>query len=84
MGKYMPLTEWLKRQPRSSVELTFARIEEIIGDALPPNAREYLRGWDNTPGSAINDSFYSAGWETVMVDLENGRVKFQRRKIGRF
>jgi hypothetical protein len=81
MGKYTPLTDWLRKQPGKNVTLSFDQIEQIIGDSLPPNAREYLRGWDNTSGSAINDSFLDAGWKTAMVDIENEKVKFQRREV---
>ena len=78
MGKYAPFTEWLRKQPQGSVLLTFAQIERIISSDLPPNTRKYFRGWDNTRGGALNDSFLNAGWKTLMVDLENGKVKFQR------
>ncbi len=79
MGKFTALTGWLRKRPGNSVELTFAQIEEIIEADLPPNAREYFAGWDNRHGSAINDSFLSVGWKTVMIDLENEKVKFQRK-----
>lgn len=78
MSKYAPLGKWLRQQPQNSVTLTFAQIEGIIGDYLPSNTREYFRGWDKTPGSALNDAFLNAGWKTVMVDMENEKVKFQR------
>ncbi len=78
MSKYTPLTDWLRKQPGKSVTLSFDQIEQIIGDSLPPNTQKYLAGWDNRWGGAINDSFLNAGWKTVMVDLENKKVKFQR------
>ena len=78
MGKYDPLTTYLKKQQGNSVVLTFAKIEEIIGDYLATGEREYFTGWDNRRGGAVNDSFLNAGWKTVMVDLENEKVKFQR------
>ena len=78
MSKYAPLTEWLKRQSKDSIVCTFTEIEEIINDDLPPNARKYFAGWDNTRGNVLNDAFLNAGWKTVMVDMENEKVKFQR------
>lgn len=87
MGKYTPLTEWLNRQPGNDVTVTFAQIEEIIGDNLPPAARRYLntnlyslRFWDNLAGASESDARLNAGFQTIMVDMENEKVKFQRIK----
>jgi hypothetical protein len=42
MGKYTPLTQYLKRQSGNSVELTCERIQAIISPAkLPPSTRKY-------------------------------------------
>ena len=85
MGKYTPLTEWLKRQPGDSVVLTFADIERIIGGKLPDCARKYvktalvsLRFWDNLAGASESNARLKAGFQTVMVDMENEKVKLQR------
>lgn len=79
MGKYTPLTEWLGRQPGPSVELTFAEIERILNAKLPPTSRQHFTSWDNRSGG-IQNAWLNAGWETVMVDLENEKVKFQRQQ----
>lgn len=42
MGKYTPLTQYLKRQSGNSVTLTCDQIQAIISPAkLPPPARKY-------------------------------------------
>jgi len=77
MGKYEPLKKWLRGQPETSVELTFAEIERILNDKLPPTSRRHFTSWDNRAG-VIQDAWLNAGWKTLMVDLENEKVKFQR------
>ena len=77
MGKYAPFTEWLKRQPQDNVSLTFSKIEEIINDNLPSCARRSFRPWDNVLGTSLCEAWLNAGFQTVMVDLENEKVKFQ-------
>lgn len=80
MGKYTPLENYLRRQPPSTIQvvLTFAKIEGIIGDKLPPASRKWFRFWENGPGTVQSAAWHNAGWKTVMVDLENEKVKFQR------
>jgi len=87
MGKYTPLTAFLKSQRGASVVLTFAQVERIIADKLPPCARKYrntglisLRWWDNLKGATEADARLAAGFQTVMVDMENEKVKLRRIK----
>jgi len=86
--KYAPLTQFLNNQPGNSVCLTFKQIEKIIAPAkLPPCARKYintglisLRWWDNLDGASESKARLEAGFQTVMVDMENEVVKLQRIK----
>jgi len=62
----------------SRANLCISYIEEIINDKLPENAKKFFTSWDNiTPG--MQNCWIDAGWKTVMVDLENERVKFRRK-----
>jgi len=80
MSKYEPFGQWFKHQSPSTKEvvLTFADIEEIISDTLPSGARKNFTSWANFH-SQLQDSWLNADWRTVMVDLENERVKFKRK-----
>ena len=78
MSKYTPFGVWLRKQPQNSVVLTFAEIEKIISGDLPPTAHKNFTFWANIRGSSLQESWLDAGWKTVMVDLENEKVKFQR------
>ena len=79
MAKYKPLTEFLKSRPENSVVLAFADIEEIIGDKLPPGAHRWFTAWDNR-SAALQDGWLNAGWETIMVDMENETVRLKRTR----
>jgi hypothetical protein len=87
MGKYTALTSYLQSRTENCVTLTFDRIEEIIGATLPSCARNYvntgyycLRFWDNVAGAAESNARLNAGFQTVMVDMENEKVRFCRIK----
>jgi hypothetical protein len=47
MAKYDPLRDFLAGLPRAQnrATLSFARVEELIGEALPPSARTYDDWW---------------------------------------
>ena len=78
MSKYTPFTEWLKRQPQDNVTLTFDKIEGIINDNLPSCARISFRPWDNVSGTSLCEAWLNAGFQTVMVDMENETVRLKR------
>lgn len=87
MGKYTGLEQFLKKQPGSSVTLSFTDVERTISpEILPRSARKdksglySLRWWDNVPGSAETDAWLNAGFQVVMLDIENEKVKFMRKK----
>ncbi len=80
MGKYTPLAEFLKSQPKDSVELVFADIERHIAEKLFPSAHKSFRFWDNEQGnSSLYTCLYNVGFEVVMVDFENENVRFKRK-----
>jgi hypothetical protein len=85
LGKYTPLYNWLVDQgeDKTSIELSFKRIEEIIGDALPKSALEYSAWWldrsENTTHSQAK-SWLEAGWQIEQVDLTAQQVYFTRAK----
>ncbi len=79
MGKYTPLEEFLKRQSGDSVVLTFDEIEKIIGKPLPDSARRHFQNWDyRPPGISLSNAWHNAGFQVVMVDMENETVRLKR------
>jgi hypothetical protein len=77
---YSPLNRWLGARPDATAELTFRRIEEILGRALPQSAQSYREWWANTAQSPQGRAWLDAGWTVSDVSLNGRRVTLQRRK----
>ena len=82
--KYEPLLRFLQaRFDRSSIRLTFAEINDILGFALPRSARDHQAWWSNTrQGHSHAAAWLDAGWKTAMLDLAGERVTFVRGEHG--
>jgi hypothetical protein len=79
MSKYTPLRDFLQKQRREEVRLTFAEIERLIGGSLPPSARKHRAWWSNNPSnSVITEAWLNAGFRTEQVDMAQGRLVFHR------
>jgi len=76
MAKYDKLTQWLAKP---KLPLTFAEIEKIIGEALPPSASQYRPWWGNEvkPSARQCRAWLDAGWKVDSVDLKARRVIFK-------
>ncbi len=78
MGKYEPLSEFLASQPGEKVAMSFARIEDVLGAALPPSKRQRAF-WSNNPhNNVMTKEWLAAGFETESVDVANERLVFRR------
>lgn len=77
-GKYRPLWEWLRQQRRSSVEVSFAEVEDILGFALPPSSRTHPPHWHGYKGSAVARAIIDAGWRSRHLNLAAEQVTFVR------
>ena len=79
-GKYSPLNLYLTRRAKYGeyVTLTFKRIEEIIGDNLPPSAFKNKSWWSNTRNRSQSEAWISAGWRVEEVNLNEELVVFRR------
>lgn len=82
MAKYDPLTAFLQGQPadKDRVELSFQRLEEILGAALPPSARYDRTWWGNTvhPTRVQAHAWLNAVWTVQRVELGTKSVTFVR------
>jgi hypothetical protein len=77
-SKYMRLSVFLAKKSRykDEVALSFAEVEEIIGDKLPKSAYEDKRWWSNVRGRSPSESWMTVGWIVKDVDLEKRKVTF--------
>ena len=82
-SKYTSLSIHLAQRAQWTkwVKLTFAKIEEIIGEGLPPSALQNQKWWNNVKSSVQGQAWLSVGWKLQNVDLENGTVIFIRPDI---
>jgi hypothetical protein len=79
MGKYEPLTIFLRRQGKERVSMTFAEIERVVGFKLPASAIEHRAWWSNNPrNSVMTKSWLDAGYRSEQVDMEKRKLVFAR------
>jgi hypothetical protein len=83
-GKYAPLGRYLQALPasRSDVTLSYADIERIIGEPLPPSATEHHhQWWANRAEGSRAPYWAAAGFKVDGVDLTRRRVRFVRKDV---
>jgi hypothetical protein len=81
--KYDPLAAYLRAQPGDRVTLTYAEVEQIIGDELPASATSASKStartwWHADSGQCQADAWFNAGWRVCQVEVEQRAVTFQR------
>jgi hypothetical protein len=78
-GKYAAFAEWLAQQKTAPLRLTFGRVEDVLGFALPASARRHNAYWSGgQPGSTIGNAIRDAGWRAVDLNLTAERVTLER------
>lgn len=79
MSKYAPLTGYLSSSGMDYILMTFAEVEEVIGDKLPRSAFEYRPWWSNNPSNHVNAySWLRAGYKTADVDMVERKLAFRK------
>src|SRR5690348_13706009 len=79
MSKYEPLGEYLKRQGKDRVPMTFAEIERVTGAKLPPSAAKHRPWWsNNAKNSVMTKVWLDAGFESEQVDMQARKLVFRR------
>ena len=79
MGKYEPLTGFLRKQAGNEVEMTFAQIERVIGSKLPPKAQEHRAWWsNNASNNVMTKAWLEAGFRSEKVDMAARKLFFRR------
>ena len=84
MGKYEPLQSYLAAERAEEVPMTFAQIESIIGQALPPAAFNHRPWWsNNASNNVMTKAWLNAGYKTERVDMERRKLTFVRAPGGK-
>ncbi len=81
MSKYAPLQDYLVRQNRPVVPLTFGEIEKALGFKLPNSAYRHRAWWSNNVNNSVMTQVWkNAGFRTRDVDMEKQTVVFESLK----
>ena len=82
-GKYAPLQEHIRNLDERGCRdwhTTFTEIEKVIGDSLPPSARNYRQWWANNNEEGRHSHVWmDLGWETHNVNFAKETVSFIRK-----
>jgi len=78
--KYSPLGIYLAQRQQSInyATLTFAEIERIIEDSLPPSAIQHHHWWSNAGSHIQAQAWLKVGWIVHNVNLSDRTVVFKR------
>lgn len=80
-GKYRALEAYLQEsaETSSALLLTYSEIERLIGEDLPPSARNHRSWWANDPDTHPQAAAWArAGWTVDDVNQTAGTVLFRR------
>lgn len=78
-SKYQPLLDVLRQSDRAYVTLTFAEIEALLGEALPPSARSKRGWWSNRSKGALQaTAWMTAGYLVEAIDIDGEQVTFTK------
>jgi hypothetical protein len=80
-GQYVLLYKYLENRYANTVVLTFAEIEDLLGFALPDQARLHQEWWTEA-GVSVAGRDYSDSWtlasRTAMPNMQAQTVAFER------
>ena len=81
-GKFYLLSKFLKEQEKHKVVLSFAEIENIIDDKLPPSAGRYVQWWENSDSHVQGKSWLNSGWhiDNVRNTVSSSEVVFVKKE----
>ena len=74
--RFWDLTEYLRRLPASqnTAKLSLGRIAQLLGDDLPPSAREWEPWWANDETHVQARAWMAAGWRMAGLNITEERV----------
>jgi hypothetical protein len=80
VSKYDPLKGFLAKGSGDAICLSFAQIEQIIGEPLPSSAADHRAWWANEANGPHVQAraWLDAGWHVMSVDFERASVAFGR------
>jgi hypothetical protein len=86
LARYQPLGDWLSTQPGEQVTLTFAEVQQILGQPLPATARTSNAWWLHAERyrTAAARVWHAAGWRLLEVNRQRATVTYVRNPAAAF
>ena len=85
MSKYALLEAHLRKFGGRDVPMTFAEIEEVIGNRLPSSAFKHRPWWSNNrPTASSLHAWLRAGYVSAEVDMAGFRLVFRKSERRQF
>lgn len=78
--KYSRLAQAFAQLTDTDTQLSFAQIEDWLGERLPASAREHRAWWANDPSHAQARAWMASGWRSQDVDLASETLRFRRHQ----
>jgi len=78
LSNYQPLGTFLSSCPENEIICTFADLEQMLGQPLPPTARTWA-WWTGHTHSRQSETWTAAGWALKKVEPRRRRVIFARQ-----
>ncbi|HEX3810672.1 MAG TPA: hypothetical protein VHW02_13340 [Rhizomicrobium sp.] len=79
MSKYDDLGAFLAKKGFAEIPMTFAEIEQVTGQKLPPKAQHHRAWWSNNPSNNVMTKIWlKAGYQTERVDMSARKLVFKR------
>jgi DNA-binding transcriptional regulator YiaG len=77
-SKYHALFEYLSQCGQDEVVLSFAELEGLLHEALPPSARMRRDWWGNRRGALQASAWLSAGYRVTAIDQGQECITFAK------
>ena len=80
-GKYGPLYDHIHSLDHRGIRewhATFAEIERIFGDRLPPSSRKLIQWWGNDRTRHHAQAWMGLGWKTHSTSIAGETVSFAK------
>lgn len=81
-SKYQPWTDYLRNCSEAFCRMTFAEIEQLIGNCLPDTANKHASVFWNNANGHYAKHWLRAGWIVVQYDSLHGYVVFKKDVSG--
>ncbi|MGN0265745.1 MAG: hypothetical protein ACI4DX_15490 [Oliverpabstia sp.] len=77
--KYLRLTHYLNKLEKESTKMTFAEIENELGEALPASAYVHQAFWSNSTSHEIAYGWLNTGFRSEQINIQEQTIVFRKK-----